>query len=174
MRIFGIISLAIALAFAPSAAQADCIARSLNALAFVQSGDVFTTSGPITRTFPGGFVTQDQLVLHCVPLNTAPTKDKCPVYEIDPIARRSGCVNSLLADAACATAINSALRATEYASLRHASARTRARVCAVNYLAAAGYMALIWPNNFRVDYALAKTYPPRRRDIQLVVRSWRI
>jgi hypothetical protein len=142
------------------AAQADCIARSLTALAIVQGGDVVTTSGPITRSFPGGFVTRDQLVIHCIPFDTAPTPQLCPYsYEADPIARRSGCVNSLAANAFCATVINLAARKAEYAWLRNASPLTKNRVCLANYVVALAYMALIWPDNFRLDYALAKTNP---------------
>ncbi|MDP9025486.1 MAG: hypothetical protein M3N13_08945 [Candidatus Eremiobacteraeota bacterium] len=134
----------------------------MNALAFVQAGDVVTTSGPITHNFPGGFVTQDQLVLRCVPLNTPPTVKTCPVYEIDPIVRRSGCVNSFATDAICAGFVNGAVRAAEYQWVRNASPRARKRICLLNYLVAAGYMAWIRPNNFRVDYALARAYPPPR------------
>lgn len=169
------LALALVLALAPGVAQADCIARSLNALGVVQAGDAFSTSGPVLQHFPGGFVTQDQKVVGCVPVGSAPGPGgPCAFYEADPIARRSGCVSSNLADVACATAVNLALRASEYAALRHAPPRTRRVVCTLNYAVALGYMALIWPNNLRTDFDLAAATARSRRTPSLVLRAWRM
>ena len=142
------LALALAMILVPAIAQADCIASSANLLAVAQMGDVITTNGPVTRVFPGGFLTQNNIA-GCGQPGAAP----CQYVEGDPIASRSGCVKSFATDIACASAINVAVREGEWALTRHNDAGKK-NFCFLNYIATAFYAIIVWPNNLRAVNAI--------------------
>lgn len=149
-------------------AQADCIARSLNILAVVQTADVLTTNGPVTRTFPGGFLTQNNAAGCGLPGAAA-----CKYTEGDHLASRAGCVKSLGTDAACAITVNFALREAEYLALHGGTDAARKDVCFVNYLGAIFYAGIVIPNNLRTIYDIKRNGAfIRNPNVQFTFRRW--
>lgn len=169
------LALAIILALVPSMASADCIATTMNGLAIAQTGDILSTNGPVTSFFPGGFQTQNAGKCNGPDLPVVPGAPPCRIIEGVLVTSRAGCVKSVYTGFGCGTLVHLAIRLPENAivggQLRRAY-RTKDPTDRASYLAIAnmwrkdlcfldgaisfGYAGIVWPNNLRADYDIAK------------------